>query len=59
MTASNLARSRTAWTTLVGIAVAWAGRHIGLTPDEMATVQTVLGTLLISYYLQDKARARR
>ena len=59
MSAADLARSRTAWTTLVSIVVAWAGRHIGLTPDEIATVQTVLGTLLISYYLQDKAKARR
>jgi hypothetical protein len=59
MSAANLTRSRTAWTTLAGIVVAWAGRNIGLTPEEMATLQTVLGTLVISYYLQDKARARR
>lgn len=59
MTAAALARSRTAWTAVLTVAVAWLGRKAGLSDVEQATLLTGLQGLVLAWYTDDKAKGRR
>lgn len=59
MTASALARSRTAWTAILTVGVAWLGRKAGLSDVEQATLLTGLQGLVLAWYADDKAKGKR
>lgn len=59
MTAATLAKSRTAWTAVLTVVVAWVGRKAGLSDVEQATLLTGLQGLVLAWYADDKAKGKR
>lgn len=58
-TATVLARSRTAWTSLATVVVAIVGPRVGLTTDETASLIGALQLVVATLYVQDKRSAKR